>query len=139
MFFKTDLERYTQGASTIDEFIAAFEKMCRHRNSVVDDFVFAESGNFEYSGKKEYYFSLVRQYKDNVFSDVDTQTRLDLIFPAQDITFKNRRKLKMLLTSEKTHGSFRLFFSKLRESAVLHHIQAAGMQMIRFEITEEEV
>ena len=139
MFFKSDLENYTKGCSDIDGFIAAFEKMCSHRNSVVDDFIYLDSGNYDYSKNTEFYFSLVRQYKDNVFSDTETQTRLDIIFDEQEMNFKNRRKLKTFISSDQFHGSFSKCISKIRESSTLKYIKDNKLQIRRVEISEHEV
>ena len=139
MFFKTDIENYIQGAETVDDMIGAFERMCSHRNSVVDDFLYIESGNFDFSGENEFYLSLVRQYKDNVFSDNFTQTRLDIIFPEQQISFKNRRKLKLYFTSDQCSGSFRKFFARVRESSLLEYIKSNHLTVRRYEISEDEL
>ena len=139
MFYKTDLENYIEGAQTLDDCIAAFERMCQHRSSVVDDFLFAESGNYNFSGKNEFYLSLVRQYKDNVFSDRDTQTRLDLVFPEQKIGFRNRKLFKISISSDQKGGSFRGFFHALRDNALLAYLKENNVPLLRYEIEEEEV
>lgn len=139
MFFKTDLENYTKGCSDIDSFIDAFEKMCSHRNSVIDDFIFLDSGNYDYSGKNEYYFSLVRQYRDNVFSEAETQTRLDIIFEEQPISLKNRRTLKKFISSDQYHGSFSRCIAKIRSSSTLANIKQNKLKIKRVEISEHEV
>ena len=139
MFFKTDLENYTQGAVTLDDYIDAFEKMCSHRNSVVDDFIYLESGNHDYAGTPEFYVSLVRQYRDNVFSDDETQTRLDIIYAPQQINIKNRRKLKTFVSSDQNHGSFSRCLAKVRASALVEYINAQQLPIQRVEITEHLV
>ena len=138
MFFKRDLEEYTQNANNIDELIEAFEKMCSKRGYVVDDFVFFESGNFDFSGKNEFYFSLVRQYRDNVLVDEYVQTRLEIIFPEQKFGFRQRKLLNCYFSSDQLGDSFSKFFAKLHSCELLKYIKDNSLEYLRFEIYEEE-
>ena len=139
MFYRKTLEDNLIQASTPEECIDAFEKMCRERSGLFDDMLLFESGNFDYAGKKEYYFTLMRQYKDSAFNDDFTVLRLDLIYPKQDITFKNRRTLKRHFTSDGCGGSFTKFFDKIRLSPALAYIHKNDLHFLRYEITEEEL
>ncbi len=139
MFYRKTLEDNLIGVQSVEGLIDAFEQMCAERSGLFDDMLFFESGNFKYSGKEEYYLSLARQYKDSVFSEDFTVLRLDIIYPAQKISFKNRRLFKRRFTSDKCGGSYSRFFALLRESPLLAHIKESGMQYLRYEISEEEV
>ena len=103
-----------------------------------DDLVFLESGNFDFSGKKEFYVSLARQYKDSAFTDGFSIIRLDIIYPEIKLSFKNKRSLKKYISSDQTGGSYSLFFKKVRESALLRYIKEQNLQYDRYEILQEE-
>ncbi len=139
MFYRYYLEEYLEGVETVDEMINAFEKMCLHRNCVVDDFVFAQSDNFEDNGTTHFCVSLVRQYRNNVFSENFTQTCLDIFFEVQPMRFANRRILKTKLSSLRMGGSFSMFFCALRESKLLAYIHENNLQVLHFEITESDL
>ena len=139
MFYRKTLEDNLIHASTPEACIDAFEIMCRERSGLFDDMLLFESGNFDYAGEKEFYVSLVRQYKDSAFNDDFTVLRLDLIYPKQNIGFKNKRILKRHFTSDQCGGSFTKFFDKIRNSSVLTYIHENDLQFLRYEITEEEL
>ena len=139
MFYRKMLEDNLIHASTPEACIDAFEIMCRDRSGLFDDMLLFESGNFDYAGEKEFYVSLVRQYKDSAFNDDFTVLRLDLIYPKQKIGFKNKRILKRHFTSDQCGGSFTKFFDKIRNSPVLTYIHENDLQFLRYEITEEEL
>ncbi|MBQ6380064.1 MAG: hypothetical protein IJJ41_00485 [Clostridia bacterium] len=138
MFYEKTLSDNLIGASGIDDLIDAFEMMCRERSGLFDDLVFLESGNFDFSGKKEFYVSLARQYKDSAFTDGFSIIRLDIIYPEIKLSFKNKRSLKKYISSDQTGGSYSLFFKKVRESALLRYIKEQNLQYDRYEILQEE-
>lgn len=139
MFYKIYLEKDLKKGQSIDEMIDIFENMCKHRTSVVDDFLLIESGNFNFDGKTEFYLSLVRQYRENVFADNFTMMRLNIVFPEQNINIKNRRKLKIHFYSDQCSGSFSKFFERLRKSALLKYLKENDIKILRYEIEEEEL
>lgn len=64
---------------TLEEMIDAFAEMCKISVGDPDDLLY-ETGNFDFTGEKQFYFSLVRQFK---FLDDDeyVQLRLEVTFP----------------------------------------------------------
>lgn len=139
MFFRKTLEDNLIGKPSLEACIDAFEIMCRERGGLFDDMLLFESGNFKDAGHKEFYFSLARQYKDSAFSEDFTVLRLDIIYPEQPVSFKNRRILKRKLTSDQCGGSFSKFFKKVHESPLITYLHEQDLQYLRYEIIEEEV
>ena len=113
--------------------------MCRERSGLFDDMLLFESGNFSDAGKKEFYFTLARQYKDSAFLDDFTVLRLDIIFPEQPISLKTRRIFKNKLSSDRCGGSFSRFFAKVTDSALVKYIHENNLQYLRYEIHEEDL
>ena len=139
MFFRKTLEDNLIGVSDIDGMIDAFESMCRERSGLFDDLLYLESGNYSYSGKSEYYISLVRQYKDSAFLDDYTALRLDIIYPEIKINFKNRKILKNHFSADHYGGSYTKFFEKVRDSKLIAYVKENRLAYIRYEISEEEI
>ncbi|MBR0414847.1 MAG: hypothetical protein IJI67_07240 [Clostridia bacterium] len=138
MFFEKTLSDNLIGATSIDDLIAAFEVMCRERAGLFDDLVFLESGNFNFSGKEEFYISLARQYKDSAFADEFSIIRLDIIYPPIKMSFKTKRILKKYISSDQTGGSYTRFFEKVNKSPLLAYIKENNLQYSRYEILQEE-
>ena len=139
MFYRKTLEDNLIHTDTIEDFVSAFEIMCRERTGLFDDMLLFESGNFSDAGKKEFYFTLARQYNDSAFSDATTLLRLDIIYPEQPISFKTRRILKNKFSSDQCRGSFSRFFEKVLDSSLITYIHENNLQYLRYEIHEEEI
>lgn len=75
------LKRVTKEAETVNEYVTGFENFCKQVDSGdAEELCFLETGNFDFSGENEFYFSLVRQYKANPNDDEYIQVHMDIIF-----------------------------------------------------------
>lgn len=99
---------------TLDEMIDAFAEMCRISVGDPDDLLY-ESGTFNFTGKKLFYFSLVRQFQ---FLDEDEYVQLRL-----DVTYMPGARIFGLRNT--TWGSLTDgdFFEKVRRSPVYHAVK----------------
>lgn len=76
--YRTLQESIRDGMS-VDEMIAAFEDMCKISVGEPDDLLF-ETGTYDFTGEKLFWFSLVRQFQF-MSEDEYVQLRLNILYP----------------------------------------------------------
>ena len=95
---------------SLDELIDAFAAMCKLPVGDPDDLLF-ETGTFDFTGKKLFYFSLVRQFR---FQDEDEFVQLHL-----DVRYAPAPATKRLSCTEWSSLTERDFFDLVRSPAYL--------------------
>jgi hypothetical protein len=125
------LKYITKDAKTVNDYINGFEKFCNEVNSGDNEEVcFFEIGNYDFSGEKELYFSLVRQYKAYP-DDEYTQVHLDIIFePIKGI------KGNTVWSDE--FDNYEEFFNAVKSSEMLKYINDDNLNPKRIDIYADE-
>ena len=111
----------------LDELIDAFAAMCKLPVGDPDDLLF-ETGTFDFTGKKLFYFSLVRQFR---FRDEDefVQLHLDIRYAPSPAT----KRLSCTEWSSLTEGDF---FDLVRSSAAFRAVLDKPIEQVEVYIEE---
>ena len=120
--YRTLRQSITDGM-TLEQMIAAFEDMCRISVGDPDDLLF-ETGTYDLTGEKQFYFSLVRQFQ---FLDPDeyVQLRLDVRYaPGSETRF-----LRRATWDSQTAGSFFDTVRSSREYRAVSELPIAGVDV----------
>lgn len=114
-------------AMNLEELVGAFEKMCETFVGDPDDLLY-ETGTFDFSGEKHFYFSLVRQFR---FLDPDeyVQLRLEVQYLPCSKTFF----LPRVTWGNRTDGTF---FDNVRGSREFQAVKE--LPILRVDIRIEE-
>ena len=133
---KTDLlaqlKRITKDAETVNDYIAGFERFCNQVESGDgEELCFLETGNYDFSGENEFYFSLVRQYKANANDDEYMQVRMDIIFDP----IKPNRQSQIWSDEFDTYEDF---FKEINSSKILKYINDNHLKSKRINFYADE-
>ena len=109
--------------NTVDEVIDIFEEMCK--TPIEEDLLLLEYGVFFFTGKRLFYFDLVRQYPDG--DGEYYQIRVSLTF-APD---KENAKLYGTLWSDYTEENF---FDYIRKSSGYQYVKNHQMKSVEIRI-----
>ena len=134
MSLENTLKTNLEGKNTLDGYISAFEKMCEEPSCGVDETLLFETGNYSFSGEKEFYFSLVRQY-EIAGREEFVQVHLDVIYPK--VSFL-KLKSETFWSDEDPNNDYAVFFKKVKESKTYLYLTINGISPIRVEVREEE-
>ena len=112
---------------SLDELIDAFAAMCKLPVGEPDDLLF-ETGTFDFTGKKLFYFSLVRQFR---FQDEDEFVQLHL-----DVRYAPSPATKRLSCTEWSSLTERDFFDLVRSSAAYRAVKEMPVAQVEIYIEE---
>ena len=112
---------------TLDELIDAFAAMCRLPVGNPDDLLF-ETGTYNFTGKKLFYFSLVRQFQYKS-GDEYIQLRLDVCYAPSPVTARICNTEWGSLTEDD-------FFGMVRSSKAYQKVKDAPMAEVEVRIEE---
>lgn len=120
--YRTLRQSITDGM-TLEQMIAAFEDMCEISVGDPDDLLF-ETGTYDFTGEKQFYFSLVRQFQ---FLDPDeyVQLRLDVRYAPGSKT----RFLRRATWNSQISGSFFDTVRGSREYRAVSELPIAGVDV----------
>ncbi|MBR4079171.1 MAG: hypothetical protein IKK29_03065 [Christensenellaceae bacterium] len=107
----------TNNKTSLDEMISAFEEMNNHPLNGVDaeeDSVLFETGVFDFTGEKQFYFSLTRQFPDEKDEEY-TQLHMDILY-SPDIC---KHKLSQTTWSDELDFSIFEYVRNSKEYAAL--------------------
>ncbi len=124
------LKSGTKGKTSLEELVNEFEKMCQIKVDNIDeddDLNLFETGVFDFNGKNEFYFSLVRQFPNG--EDEYYQLHLDVIY---DVTNDNK-DFESCIWSDEVEGNF---FDEVRNSKEYNLLK--DMKFKRFEVNLDE-
>ena len=112
---------------TLDELIDAFAAICKLPVGEPDDLLF-ETGTFDFTGQKRFYFSLVRQFQYRN-EDEYVQLHLDIRYAPSPAT----KRLSCTEWSSLTEGDF---FSMVRSSAAYRAVKETSITEVAVYIEE---
>ena len=112
---------------SLDELIDAFAAMCKLPVGDPDDLLF-ETGTFDFTGKKLFYFSLVRQFQ---YRDEDEFVQLHL-----DVRYAPSPATKRLSCTEWSSLTERDFFDLVRSSAAYRAVKEMPVAQVEIYIEE---
>ena len=121
------LQNALKEGMALDELIDAFAAMCKLPVGDPDDLLF-ETGTFDFTGKKLFYFSLVRQFR---FRDEDEFVQLHL-----DVRYAPSPATKRLSCTEWSSLTERDFFDLVRSSAAYHAVKEMPVAQVEIYIEE---
>lgn len=112
---------------TLDELIDAFAAICKLPVGEPDDLLF-ETGAYDFTGKKRFYFSLVRQFQYRN-EDEYVQLHLDIRYAPSPAT----KRLSCTEWGSQTEGDF---FSMVRSSAAYRAVKETPITEVAVYIEE---
>lgn len=121
------LRDYVDLDMSLDELIDAFAAMCKLPVGDPDDLLF-ETGTFDFTGKKLFYFSLVRQFQ---YRDEDEFIQLHL-----DVRYAPSPATKQLSCTEWSSLTERDFFDLVRSSAAYRAVKEMPVAQVEIYIEE---
>ena len=125
------LQDVTDNAETLNDYINGFEDFCKVESGDSEEVCFLETGNYDFSGENEFYFSLVRQYKANPNDDEYIQVHMDIVF--EPITIKSQSQI----WSDEFDNNNE-FFDAVKSSNLLKHINDNNIFPKRIDIYADE-
>lgn len=121
------LRELVRDGMTLEELVGAFEEMC-HISVGEPDALLFQTGNFQFTGEKQFHFDLVRQFQ---FLDPDEYVQLHLtVFYAPNPKTALLRKTHW---GEPEDGSF---FETVRTSAAYQYVKDLPMLGVDVQIEE---
>ena len=96
--------------ASIDMLIQIFEEMCELPADGEQDELLYETGTFDFTGEKRFYFSLTRQLDGE--NDEPVQIQLEITYCPSD----ENKKFSETLWLSNNPGSRKKFFSKVKKS-----------------------
>ena len=127
-----NLKYITKDAETVNDYINGFEDFCNQVDSGdEEELCFLETGNYDFSGEKEFYFSLVRQYKANPNGDEYIQVHMDIIF----------EPIKAVSSSQiwsDEFDNYEDFFKEINASEILKYINDNNLKPKRIDIYADQ-
>lgn len=125
------LKDVTVNAETLKDYINGFEEFCNIESGDSEEVCFLETGNYDFSGENNFYFSLVRQYKANPNDDEYIQIHMDVIF--NPITIDNQSQIW-----SDEFDNIKKFFNAVKSSEILKHICNNNLKPKRIDIYADE-
>ena len=125
------LKAATASAETLNEYVNGFEELCRVECGDSEEVCFLETGNYDFSGEDEFYFSLIRQYKANPSADEYIQVHMDIVFDP----------IKVISQSQIWSDEFdnnEEFFNAVKSSELLNYINDNHLTPKRIDIYADE-
>ncbi len=125
------LKAATASAETLNEYVNGFEELCRVECGDSEEVCFLETGNYDFSGEDEFYFSLIRQYKANPSADEYIQVHMDIVFDP----------IKVISQSQIWSDEFdnnEEFFNAVKSSELLNYINDNNLNPKRIDIYADE-
>lgn len=126
------LKYITKDAKTVNDYINGFEDFCNQVDSGdEEELCFLETGNYDFSGENEFYFSLVRQYKANPNDDEYIQVHMDIIF----------EPIKAVSSSQiwsDEFDNYEDFFKEINASKILKYINDNNLKPKRIDFYADE-
>lgn len=127
-----NLKYITKDAETVNDYINGFEDFCNQVDSGdEEELCFLETGNYDFSGENEFYFSLVRQYKANPNGDEYIQVHMDIIF----------EPIKAVSSSQiwsDEFDNYEDFFKEINASEILKYINDNNLKPKRIDFYADE-
>ena len=127
-----DLKQALVSQMNLPELINAFERVVSSAEGLEENELLFETGNYDFNGPKQLYFSLTLQWPNNE-DDEYVQLRMDILFPQMDIGSEEGNSMWSW-----EYDSYAIFFDAVRESLTFNKLVDDGIEVQQVMVLEEE-